>query len=105
MLNLGKSQSNDFDGQIADTTISMIQYLFLALQNQIESYETLGRLFENTKAEILDIKLHERLLHLLIEILKIIETLFENSDSDVIMTKLLNNDNAFKQLKLLLNTP
>jgi hypothetical protein len=105
MLSLGKSQSNDFDGQIADTTISMIQYLFLALQNQIDSYETLGKLFVNTKAEMLDIKLHERLLNLLIEILKIIETLFENSDSDIIMTKLLNNDKAYEQLKLLLNAP
>ncbi len=35
---LGKSRSNDFDIQIADITIVMVQYVFLALRNRIDKY-------------------------------------------------------------------
>jgi len=36
-LNLGKSQANDFDSQIADTTISMMQYILLTLPQTFSS--------------------------------------------------------------------
>jgi len=86
MLGLGKSQSNDFDAQIADTTISMIQYFFLALRNRIDKYERLGKLFENTKVNVVESRLQERLIALLIAILDIIVMLFEQ----------LNKQNIFK---------
>ena len=60
-MGLGKSQSVDFNAQIADTTIVMIQHIFLSIKNAIEKYETLGKLFEGTKAECLETKLHDRL--------------------------------------------
>ncbi len=65
-LNLEKSQSNDFDAQIADTTIVMIQYLFLVLQKRVYSYETIGKVFEKTKEFTLKKRLHERLIALLL---------------------------------------
>jgi hypothetical protein len=86
MLGLEKSQSNDFDAQIADTTISMIQYFFLALRNRIDKYESLGKLFENTKVNVVESRLQERLIALLIAILDIIVMLFEQ----------LNKQNIFK---------
>ena len=86
MLGLEKSQSNDFDAQIADTTISMIQYFFLALRNRIDKYERLGKLFENTKVNVVESRLQERLIALLIAILDIIVMLFEQ----------LNKQNIFK---------
>lgn len=55
-LNLGKSESQDFDAQIADTTISMIQYLFLSVRKRIDKYESIGQLYKETKAETLDRK-------------------------------------------------
>ena len=40
-LNLGKCQSQDFDAQIAATTISLIQYNVLSLVRRINDYETI----------------------------------------------------------------
>jgi len=57
-LGLGKSQNNDFDAQIADTTIVMVQYLFLALQNRVDKYETLEQLFKGIKENLIELRLH-----------------------------------------------
>ena len=102
MLGLGKSQSNDFDAQIADTTIVMVQYIFLALRNRIDKYESLGKLFENTKAEVIEYTLQERLIALLIAILDVIVTLFEQVDEQEIMEKVINDDQAFEKIKQLI---
>ena len=48
LLGLGRCQSNDFDAQIADTTITMIQHILLTLQYRMEHYESKGALFENS---------------------------------------------------------
>ena len=40
LLGLGKYQSNDFDAQIADTTITMIQHILLTLKYRFEHYES-----------------------------------------------------------------
>ena len=93
MLRLGKSQSNDFDAQIADTTITMIQYIFLALRNRIDKYESLGKLFENTKEDVIELRLQERLIALLIAIIDIIATLFEQVDEQDLLKKIINDIN------------
>lgn len=102
LLHLGKSQSNDFDAQVADTTITMIQYIFLSIRNRIDKYESIGKLYENTKAEMFDIKLHERLIILLIAILKILEDLFEEVDTDKVFIKMINDEQVFEKIKALL---
>ncbi len=99
MLGLGKCQGKDFDSQIADTTISMIQYVFLSLQNQIEKYESLGRLFEKTRDGQIEIKLHERLLVLLLAIIEIIGKLFEQVDSEEIISKMIHDEKAYNQIR------
>ncbi len=103
MLGLGKSQSNDFDAQIADTTITMIQYIFLALRNRIDKYESLGKLFENTKEDIIELRLQERLIALLITILEIIATLFEQADEQDILKKIINDEQALEKIRILIN--
>ena len=102
-LGLGKSQSTDFDVQIADTTIAMMQHLFLSIKNRIEKYETLGKLFENTKAECLEMKLHQRLLALLIAIAEIIDQIFTEVDSCQLISTMIRNPKAFEKLKLLID--
>ena len=97
-LGLGKSQSQDFDAQIVDTTITMIQYIFLALRKRIDSYESIGKMFENTKEFTLEQRLHERLIGLLIAILELIETLFDQADIEKLMHKVLNNNEAMLRL-------
>ena len=56
----------------------------------MENYESLGKLFENTMAECLELKLHDRLIALLIAIAEII-------------SKVINNPEAFEKLKLIIN--
>ena len=102
LLNLGKSESQDFDAQIADATITMIQYIFLSIRNRIEKYESIGKLYQNTKAETLEIQLHERLIILLIAVLEIIEELFEDADADKLFVRMINDETVFDRIKLLL---
>src|SRR5208337_2294952 len=46
-FNLGKSQSEDFDGQIADISLSIIQYNIFSIAKRVAAYETLGNLFKD----------------------------------------------------------
>jgi hypothetical protein len=99
LLNLGKSQSTDFDVQVADTTIVMVQYIFLSIKKRIESYQTLGKLFENTKAACLEVRLNQRLIALLIAILTIVEEVFPEVDSQKMMTRLIADSDYFQRIK------
>jgi len=46
-LNLGKCQSNDFDAQIADTTISSILYILLVYAKNTEKYDSVGDIYKS----------------------------------------------------------
>jgi len=93
-LNLGGCQSTNFDVQIADTTISMIQYILLTLRKRFDDYETRGEIFRATGEEMLEQRLHVRLWELLIMIMKIIiETLdMIVDDIDACIARLINSD-------------
>ena len=67
LLGLGKCQSNDFDAQIADTTITMIQYILLTTRYRIDTYETMNGLFSEIKEATLRQRLNQRLWGLFIE--------------------------------------
>jgi hypothetical protein len=99
MLNLGKSHSNDFDGQIADTTISLIQYIFLSVRNSVERYETKGDVYRDTKADIVEANIHQRLIALLIAIFEALDMLVEHIDIDGLFTEIINNDESFDKLR------
>ncbi len=103
LLGLGKSQSNDFDAQIAGITINLIQYIFLAVRNRFDKYESMGKLFKNTKAEVIELKLHERLIALLFAVIKTIVKLFEQLDEEEIIEKLINDQEAFNTLRTILD--
>ena len=47
LLNLGKCQSNDFDAQIADATISNILYILLVYVKNVESYDSIEELYHS----------------------------------------------------------
>ena len=70
LLNLGGCQSNDFDAQIADATISMIAYILLSFRYRYEHYESMGELFRVMNAECLQQTLDERLWGLFLELLQ-----------------------------------
>ena len=52
-LGLSKCQSQDFDAQIAATTLCMIQYNLLSVAKRFSEYEKLGELFRATQKDSL----------------------------------------------------
>ena len=75
-LNLGKCQSNDFEAQIADATISSILYILLVYVKNAESYESIGELYQYICDDIKKKTLAEQLWTLFEETL---EAAFDNA--------------------------
>jgi hypothetical protein len=100
-LNLGKCQSNDFDARIADTTISLTQYIILSLYKRFSSYETIGLLFHRSQEKFLELTVARRLWGLFLEILqKITKAL--GVDVNEIMTKIFNLPNFEEKILTIL---
>lgn len=76
-LNFGKCQSNDFDAQIADTTISLITYTILSLHKQVVEYIPLGQVFRKWKDQLLESTLAERLWRLFVGLILSFIQIFE----------------------------
>ena len=95
---LGKNQSQDFDSQISDTTLRMIEYIFIVLQHKVEKYESIGKIFEQHKEYAKELKLHERLVLLLIAVIDIIEILFNEADFENIFENVIYNQKAQDRL-------
>jgi len=89
LLGLGKSQSINFDVQVAQTTITMIQYLLVSLKYRMEAYETIGGLFKDIKQDYIEHKLNERLLSAIIEILAVLDLLTGGVDIEETISKLI----------------
>jgi hypothetical protein len=92
-LRLGKSQSLDFDAQIADTTICMIQYNMLSLAKRLLDYESLGELFKQAGVETLELTIVEKIWGYLLEVLTLVADLFD-IDMEEILDKIAV-DNQF----------
>ncbi|MCD4790980.1 MAG: transposase [Bacteroidales bacterium] len=102
LLGLGKCQASDFDGQVAETTITLIQYILLTLRYRFDKYESKGALFRQAKVEVFEIRLSERLWGLLLELLKLIEDLFDDVDEMRLMEKIFNNEKAYNKICMLI---
>lgn len=91
-LNLGKCQANDFSSQVADTAISMIQYILLTIKKRFSEYETIGGVFRASKSEAINITIDQRIWGLLIEILTLITDIFQMAldDLEIFIKKLMN---------------
>jgi len=90
LLGLGKCQSNDFDAQIADTTLAMIRYTILNFEKRIGAYQTLGGLFKNAKEQTRELLLSERIWGQMIQILTELSE-FLGIDNETLVAKILNN--------------
>jgi hypothetical protein len=91
LLGLGKCQSINFDVQVAQTTITMIQYLMLSLKHRMKAYETIGGMFKNVKQDFIEHKLNERILAVITEILNVLELFIVNIDFNEVIEKLMVN--------------
>lgn len=105
LLGLGKSQSTNFDVQIAQTTITMIQYLLISLKYRAEAYETIGGLFKEIKQDYIEHKLNQRILVVIVEILTVLDLLIENIDIHETICKLIYYSDTFALLKNEENNP
>ena len=85
---LGKSQSRDFDAQIADISISMVQYNLFSLAKRFTSYETLGALFNETRETMIELTICKRLWGFIQELLALLADIFE-LDLEVVMSRII----------------
>jgi len=103
MLGLGKGQGNDFDSQIADTTITMVQYIMLNVQNAAYKYESIGSIFRDTEQKYQNTRLHKRILAVIISIIQNIIYIFDEQDVDGIIAKLIYDEKVYQKLQLLID--
>jgi len=75
---LGKSQSQDFDAQIADISIAMIEYNVFSLAKRFEAYETMGDLFEHSKQQAVELTISLRIWGFILELLRLIADLIDS---------------------------
>ena len=68
-LRLGKGQNTDFDGQIADTAITLLTHLILSLGLRFQAYETMGGLFRNVQHQMIQDTLHQRMMKVMVEVI------------------------------------
>jgi len=69
-LLLGKSQSQDFDAQIADTTLSFIRYILLSYYERIHYGTSIGGIFQNLAQASVEENLVADLSHVFMELLQ-----------------------------------
>lgn len=96
-LGLGKCKSQDFDAQIAHTSLCMMQYNILSVAKRFDSYETLGELFRQANADTLEITISERIWLILIELMAKFAQIFE-IDPEMLMEKLIADNEGLTEL-------
>ena len=94
---LGKSQSQDFDGQIADITMNMVQYNLLSAAKRFVSYETMGQLFQNLQDNMRELTISEKIWGFILELLQIVADIF-NSDFNELIISILKSDKKENRL-------
>ena len=99
LLGLGKSQSVNFDVQVAQATITMIQYLLISLKYRMEAYETINGLFKDIKQDYIEYKLNERLMAVIIDILVVLDLLGVRIDFEITISNLISYSDNFNFLK------
>lgn len=99
LLGIGKSQSTNFDVLIAQTTITMIQYLLMSIKYRVEAYETIGGLFKDLKQDFIEFKLNERIMSVMLELITVLEFLGINFDLNEIVSKLIDCSDSLHFIK------
>ena len=101
-LRLGSGQNTDFDGQVADTALTLITHIILSLQLRFGKYETMGGLFRHTQMQIIEQTLCQRIMQTILQIIdKLLGIL--RIDIDQTISDLICDDNRNKQVINLLN--
>ncbi len=83
LLGLGKCQARNFASQIASTSLVMLQYNLLAVIKRFKAYETMGKLFEQTTKDSLELTITQRIWGAIQELVIAIANIFELTDEDI----------------------
>lgn len=99
-LNLGKCQSQDFDAQIAATTLCMVQYNILSAIKRFNDYETVGELFRAVQKDAIKLTISEQIWLIIIEIVIELSEIL-NIETELLMEKIFaENEKLTKYLNL-----
>lgn len=99
-LGLGKCQAQNFDAQIAATTLCMLQYNLLSLVKRFNDYETLGELFREARKDTLQITISEKIWLIITEIAAKLSEILE-IDAELLMQKICSeNETLTKDINL-----
>jgi hypothetical protein len=96
-LGLGKCQSQDFDAQIAQTSICMLQYSLLSVVKRFTDYETMGELFRRVQSDSLELTVNERIWQIITGIMTELSEIFE-TDTEMLMEKLFSENEKLTKL-------
>ena len=97
-LQLGKCQSNDFDAQIADTSLIMIRFLMLSFYKRIHHQQSIGGLFEKLSEQIIEATLVQRLWQILIDLLLEL-SIIERIDISELFIQILRNKKVAEKIQ------
>lgn len=97
LLNLGGCQSQGFNAQIAAATIVQLQYSILSVAKRFGSYETLGALFRDTEADVLELTINERIWICICQVISELAD-FLGLDEEKLMSKLIADNQTFTKL-------
>ena len=95
LFGLGKCQSTNFDIQIAQISIIMVQYLLTSIRYRMEAYETIGGLFKDLKQDYIENKLNIRILAVVSLVIDVLEKMIESIDIELITRKIIVNIENF----------
>jgi hypothetical protein len=70
-LNLGGCQSNTFDAQIADITLTMMQHIMLSYFKRLHYQQNIGGLFKDLQKELVELDLVTRLIDIFWELVEL----------------------------------
>ncbi|MCW3789207.1 transposase [Plebeiibacterium sediminum] len=100
-FSLGKSQSRDFDAQIADVSIAIIEYNVFSLAKRFEAYETIGGLFAHSKDQAMELTISLRIWGFILELLRIISDLIDSDFNELIINIMKNKPEDNKIFRLI----
>lgn len=96
-LGLGKCESQDFDAQIAHTSLCMMQYNILSLAKRFDKYETLGVLFRETIHNTLEITLADRIWMIITSLVARLVVILD-VDQEMLMENLIVDNQELTEL-------
>ncbi|HSH19223.1 MAG TPA: transposase [Draconibacterium sp.] len=98
LLGLGKCQSNDFDAQIADATITLVQHILLTCKFRYENYESKPGMFALIKEQTTLQRLNQRLWGLFLQIVRAVADIFEDIDREQLFEKIMYDEQIYERI-------